>query len=246
MMISFWITILLVVIALLTGVTAAVGIAVYFQPKFIVDTLSHLFPEVLFRTNTTKKIVAITFDDGPDSDTTPQILDELAKYNSKATFFLVGSEILKENNSRLLDRMRSEGHELGNHTMYDRATIKLSKDEFTEELKSVDRLIYPEGDVTQECKLFRPGCGYFTNSMVTIAKQLGYRTVLGDIYPHDPIVKNHKINSWYVINRTHPGGIVILHDKRKHTIPALQTILPALKQKGYEIVTVSELLSNQQ
>lgn len=89
-------------------------------------------------------------------------------------------------------------------------------------------------------KWFRPGHGFFTRKMLETVCKHGYRTALGDCYPHDPAITISSINSYYILNRVHPGAIVILHN-RPWTLDTLRTVLPQLKAEGYTITTLTEL-----
>ena len=75
-----------------------------------------------------------------------------------------------------------------------------------------------------------------------LVSRLGYKLVLGSIYPHDPQIQYPAANARHVLSMLKPGGIIICHDRRSWTIPMLETVLPEMKRRGYEIVTVSELL----
>jgi peptidoglycan/xylan/chitin deacetylase (PgdA/CDA1 family) len=225
--------------------TAFVSV-VYWQPQWIMDILQSWYPDVLFKVKTERKFVALTIDDGPTAKTTPLILDVLKEYDVKCTFFLIGRQIEKDGNEKLIERMRNEGHELGNHTYHNTPAIALPIKTLEKQIVKVDKMLYPDSNDQPKVKSFRPGHGYFSKTMVEKAKELGYRTVLGDIYPHDPIVMSSTINSAYVLHRVHPGGIIILHDgnigPRSGTVATLKTILPKLKEMGYEITTVANLL----
>lgn len=100
---------------------------------------SRLAPQVLWSLDTHLKIVAITFDDGPDNVLTPRILELLAKHGAKATFFCIGSRV--PGNEDILHRIVQEGHELGNHLMEECASIQLSSYEFERQLVKTDYLL---------------------------------------------------------------------------------------------------------
>jgi endopolyphosphatase len=89
-------------------------------------------------------------------------------------------------------------------------------------------------------KWFRPGHGFFTRKMIETVCKYGYRTALGDCYPHDPTISISSVNSYYILNRVHPGAIIILHN-RPWTLDTLRTVLPQLKAQGYTITTLTEL-----
>lgn len=88
---------------------------------------------------------------------------------------------------------------------------------------------------------FRPGSGYFHTRMLDTVEARGYRTVLGSVYPHDPQIALPPVNAWHIARTIYPGSIIIIHD-RPHTVPMLHSLLPQLKQQGYEFVTVSQLV----
>jgi peptidoglycan/xylan/chitin deacetylase (PgdA/CDA1 family) len=78
--------------------------------------------------------------------------------------------------------------------------------------------------------------------MRALLHRLGYRLVLGDVYPHDPQVPFWKINAKHILSMVQPGSIIACHDRREWTAPMLQKVLPELTRRGYRVVTVSELL----
>src|SRR5262249_39116165 len=121
----------------------ALTLVLYFQPRAAVRWIAEQSPEVLYFVPTAAPVVALTMDDGPNPIATPQILDLLKEHEARATFFLIGDHI--RGNEPLLERMRHEGHELGNHLARDYPSILLSPDQFEKEIVEVDRLIRPTG-----------------------------------------------------------------------------------------------------
>ena len=91
-------------------------------------------------------------------------------------------------------------------------------------------------------KYFRPGSGFFSSAMLRIVADLGYRLVLGDVYPHDPIISSWKINARHVLSMLRPGSIIVCHDRRQWTPPMLRHVLPVMKRRGYGVLSISELL----
>ncbi|MFN2400411.1 MAG: chitin deacetylase family protein [Gemmatimonadaceae bacterium] len=217
---------------------AAAGTAILRHPYPIVVRLKRRYPDVLFLVDTRKRIVALTIDDGPNAETTDSILEVLASYSAHATFFVIGSRI--RGNEGTVRRIVADGNELGNHLFTDRPSVRLSKDEFEQELLRTDQLISAFG----QAKWFRPGAGMFSQQMISTAHAHGYRCVLGSVYPFDP----HIPSGWYirhVIRRAvHPGAIIILHDgpgRGPRTADVLREVLPELRARGYRVTTVSEL-----
>jgi len=224
------------------------GVSVYIQPRPIVHLIANLNPQVMFYVPTREKIVALTIDDAPTKYDTKEILDVLQENGAHATFFCIGHNIIHEDpTGDILKRMHNDGHELANHMFEDKPSYQLSEEEFETQLVTVDRLIQ---NVTQHSndsinntstKWFRPGHGFFTKKMIEQVSTHGYRTALGSVYPHDPAISFSSINSLFVLNRVHPGAVVILHN-RPWTISTLKTILPRLKDMGYKVTTLSGLL----
>ena len=90
-------------------------------------------------------------------------------------------------------------------------------------------------------RFFRPGSGFFSTKMRKMLGRLGYRLVLGSIYPHGPQIPYWRVNARHVLSMLNAGGIVICHNRRGYTVPMLRKVLPEMRRRGYRIVTVSEL-----
>jgi peptidoglycan/xylan/chitin deacetylase (PgdA/CDA1 family) len=196
----------LAVLAPLVGLLVLSTVSVYLQPKFIVDWIAKTYPEVVFSVNTSEMIIALTIDDAPTRLDTPIILDILRENNVKATFFCIGYNIITEDSDReILARMIREGHELGNHMSFDAPSYQLNDTEFTKQLLEVDELLQevknttvPPDNSNNDTKWFRPGHGFFTRKMVQKVQTYGYKTALGDVYPHDPAIAISSINAYCI------------------------------------------------
>ena len=195
------------------------------------------------RVVTEDKVVALTFDDGPHPRYTPMILDILAEYGAKATFFVIGKNM--ELYGDAARRAASEGHEIGNHTYAHPALSGISDAEFEREVLKNEALI--EEYTGMPPTVFRPPEGYCTPSVERIVTKNGGTVILWNVdtmdwagRPSDAIVKN-------VMQNTVPGSIILFHDyvgKESTTIDALKEILPRLSAAGYRFVTVSELIAH--
>lgn len=186
-----------------------------------------------------KSQIALTFDDGYNY--TPEILDKLKQYNSKATFFLVGDWIEKEpENYR---RIVNEGHEVGNHSYTHSDMSTLTKREVLWEINKTQQL--SEKIIGDKPRLFRFPYGKSDKHMIRLIKSngmipIGYSIVGYDWKGMDAdeicrnILNNKKLQN---------GAIILLHTNHKNTVQALDSLIPALNERGYQLVRVSDLIS---
>ncbi|KAI4165486.1 MAG: hypothetical protein LQ342_000896 [Letrouitia transgressa] len=215
---------------------------VYKPPSLLVRYLQRRWPDVLWRVPTSSKVIALTIDDGP-SEYTDEIMQILKSNGATATFFIIGSQVAGREKT-LQDIVRN-GNELGNHAMHDEPSRSLSDSTLVEEIHSVEEMMHKAYDVVGKeppPKYFRPGSGFFSGRMRKMLGRLGYRLVLGSIYPHDPQIPFWRVNVSHILSMVRPGGIIICHDRRSWTAPMLRKVLPEIVRKGYRIVTVTELL----
>ncbi|WP_027086916.1 polysaccharide deacetylase family protein [Cohnella panacarvi] len=201
--------------------------------------------EIVWEVPTKEKVIALTFDDGPDSEDTPAILDLLRQYEAKATFFVVGKRV--EEYPDLVIRESLEGHEIANHTYsHPYFNRRDSSQKIRKEMEQTnDAIVQVTG---QQPHLFRPPGGYYSEQLVRVSKYFHYRIVLWSWHQDtedwnkpgvDKIVNK-------VLNNARNGDIALFHDHVQgstQTIAALERILPELKRRGFRFVTVSELLS---
>ncbi len=210
------------------------------QPRFVLRLLQRLNPRVLFFVDTTQRLAALTFDDGPHPTVTPRILDVLAEHRAHATFFLIAGRIA--GNEELVRRLVREGHELGNHQMSETPSIRLSSAAFEQQLLRAHSRISAFGAL----RWFRPGSGWFSHRMLDQIEHYGYQCVLGSAYLEDTL-RWVKYLAWHILLNTRPGSIIILHDGnlgRQRTVSVLRQLLPALQRRGYQVVTVSTLVAS--
>ena len=212
------------------------------QPRWATRTfLSWHSPEVLWFVDVDERVIALTLDDGPHPASTPEILDVLAENGAHATFFILGDAIA--GNETLLQRIRDEGHEIGNHGLTKQPHISLSRIDFEDDVREAARRLAP----FDPAPWFRPGSGLFDDPMLITLEHLGLTCVLGDVYVVDPALPWPGLISGLVKWSVRPGSIVILHDEGKgggrgrRTAEVLRRLLPSLIEEGYRIVTVTEL-----
>jgi Predicted xylanase/chitin deacetylase len=192
--------------------------------------------------NSSKKI-ALTFDDGPHPRHTEIILDILKKYDIKATFFVVGRNAMIH--SEIIKREIREGHEIGNHTY---SHINLLKEQCN--IAESDILL-TENALYEICeyrpKLLRPPGGKYGETACLSAKKLDYRIVLWTIDSKDWSKPPAEKIAETILETTASGDILLFHDFIAGISPtpqALEIIIPELLKRGYNFVTVSELISS--
>ncbi|GIP42613.1 polysaccharide deacetylase [Paenibacillus sp. J45TS6] len=190
------------------------------------------------------KRIALTFDDVPDPRFTPQILDVLKEYGVKATFFVNGQRVL--NHPELAKRIHDEGHVIGNHSFTHPDFNKISMSAFISEIKKTEQAILPITGYIP--KIIRPPYGEITEEQLIWAAEHKYRIVNWNVDSLDWKGLNKEQVLTNILSGTRPGAIVLQHggggygSKLQGTIEALPEVIKALKNQGYELVTVPELL----
>lgn len=221
---------------LLTGV-----IALWYIGK---SRTFQFFGIIVPRVSTSEKVVALTFDDGPTSSGTGEILRVLDEMKVKATFFVIGAEL--EQNMAEGRKIVAAGHELGNHS-YSHVRMLLVTPSFVQqEIEKTDRLIRETG-YSREIN-FRPPYGKKLFALPYYLSQTGRKTIMWDVEPDsEPKIAS---DSQRIIeetrSRVRPGSIILLHamyESRQQSLKAIPGIIENLKREGYRFVTVSELLA---
>jgi len=186
--------------------------------------------------------VALTFDDGPDPERTPALLDALAELGAPATFFLVGKFV--DAHPELAARIAREGHELGNHT-YSHPYLPLSRSRtVARELADADAAIARATGTVPT--LARPPYGGRSPRNVRVFDRHAKRLVLWDVNSFDWKGMTAEAITQRVLARVRPGSIILLHEARtggEVTVEAVRMLVPALRSRGYETSTVSRTLS---
>lgn len=192
-----------------------------------------------------KPRIALTFDDGPHPRYTPEILRILREFGVSATFFIVG-----ENGAaypETLAALVAEGHELGNHTYSHYHMAKLSREELFADIENCDRVLMQKTGCTP--RLFRPPEGVCTEDVKRYCEERGMTIVLWSVdtrdWAHTPVSEICE----NVRSNVKDGSIILMHDfigKNSPTPAALRRIIPMLQELGYEFVTVSQLLGEEE
>jgi peptidoglycan/xylan/chitin deacetylase (PgdA/CDA1 family) len=203
-------------------------------------------PMTLWAGTPNEKAVALTFDDGPSSTYTPQIMALLKLYQARGTFFVLGEKV--ERTPWLVQALLKDGNEVGNHSFSHPRMTKETQISWERELErtalDLDLLGCPQSE-----RLFRPPYSACDDRLKNYLAHTRRCLVLWSLDSGDwqglaapAIIKN-------VLSRVRNGSIIIFHDSDEHaqadrhpTVEALRTILPALKAAGYRMITVSEML----
>lgn len=211
---------------------------------------SYPSPYVVRRYGRLKNALALTFDDGPDPNNTPQILDILKENHVPGTFFMVGQ--MAERYPWLVKQCWADGDQIGNHTFTHPHIAEVSKLRADLEVNATQRVI--ESITGHSTRLFRPPFGEGADTEASSAEdvallaetqQLGYVTVGMNIDPGDYTRPGSDIIVQRVLDEVKAGNVILLHDgggDRSETIEALPIIIKDLKAKGYRFVGVSDLL----
>ena len=234
-------------------------------PQGLVCSVAQLFPDAIFYHQTTERMVALTIDDAPCLQDkgdcgTKSILEAIAEHNRsyshlepvRATFFIISSHLSSD--SQIIAEIMAQGHEIANHGVVDETHALLTAQQFTQQLKEAhEKLLELTG---KDIRWYRPGRGFYNQTMLeaisdlTATASYDLQLVLASMIPFDTfdLVNHPWLTTMYTRQMIFPGAILVFHANSlkvaNNTAIALKNILRDLRQRGYRIVTVSELLSS--
>jgi peptidoglycan/xylan/chitin deacetylase (PgdA/CDA1 family) len=221
-------------ILLITGyLTVSVTASFYICSGFHMKALCH--------GKTEQKVIAITYDDGPHPENTPEILDVL-KANAKATFFCIGSKV--QGNEALLKRIDDEGHLIGTHSYthsywFDLYSPTRMKNELTKSEKVLFEII------GKKPLLFRPPYGVINPMLKKALGSFSYQVIGYSNRSLDTVTKDEKKTLERLIRKLQPGDIVLLHESVPYAASLLKKFLYQIAEKGYIVIGLDELLNIQ-
>lgn len=186
-----------------------------------------------------KPMLALTFDDGPSAHTA-RLLDVFAAHGGKGTFYVVGNML--DGRAETLRRMAAEGHEIGGHSWNHRQLTKLSAEEVTDQLMSTRAKIYSITGI--DATTMRPPYGSCNDQVKAIAGELGIALINWSVDTEDWKYKDADTVYQAVMDGAKNGAIILCHDLHKTTVDAMERAIPALIAEGYQLVTVTELLTS--
>ena len=198
-----------------------------------------LFGDYVARVDTPEKVVALTFDDGPDPYHTPRVLDVLDRYQVKATFFMMGRNV--ERYPAVAREVLHRGHEIGNHSYSHPKLILMSPSRVRDEIERTDQLLREigvSGDI-----LFRPPHAAKFLVLPYVLVQMNKLSVLGDVDPEEWRGRPAAVMTESILRQVRPGSIIGLHDPLgAETLRTLEDSIKSLAAQGYSFETVSQLV----
>ncbi|MBU9723348.1 MULTISPECIES: polysaccharide deacetylase family protein [Bacillaceae] len=199
------------------------------------------------RSNADRKLVALTFDDGPENHYTSQILDILKEKRVPATFFVMGKQVRQY--PTMMKRMVEEGHGIGNHTFNHPSLPQLSTSEVMREVETTQQTL--QWITGRQPDLFRPPYGAITRADQEVLNEMGFRTIMWTVDTLDWTGISGQEILDIVRRDITPGGIILQHnievnpDLLRGTVEALPMIIDELRDRGYQFVTVQTMLEAQ-
>jgi peptidoglycan/xylan/chitin deacetylase (PgdA/CDA1 family) len=204
---------------------------------------------VYFKGQTEEKVVALTFDDGPDPIYTPRVLDILDRFEVRATFFMIGQQA--QTYPDWVRRVRSRGHQIGNHSFRHLFYLSwLSPDRIRAEIGATQEVLYRiNGEYP---RYFRSPLGWVSNDLIAVCRELNLPIINGSVKAGDVSLPGTEQIIETVLSSVRNGDIIILHDAggvgpyrdRTQTLEALPVIIEKLKNSGYHFVFLDELIYN--
>lgn len=192
----------------------------------------------IYRVETDKKEIALTFDISYNEGNVDKILDVLDKYDVKATFFVVGNWV--DNNQDIVKKIHDRGHEIGNHSYSHPYFNEISESEMKTELDKTSKKI--KDIIGEETTLFRPPYGEINENGVKYCESLGYKVINWDVDSMD--WKN--IKGIYIVDRvaqnTSPGSIILFHGEGRNIDDYLDSIIAHFQKNGYKMLKLSDLV----
>ena len=196
----------------------------------------------IYSVDTEEKVIALSFDvNWAEKEYLYDILDVLDKQDVKATFFVMGKWVVyPDGNKAKLEKIKEGGHEIGNHSYVHPDFDKISEGRMLEEARKTDEII--ESVIGEKPKLFRFPSGAYNEKAYCMMKSLGYECIQWNIDSVDWKESGEKTEYDRVIKKIKPGSIILFHNNAKYTPKNLERIITELKNQGYKILTVGEMM----
>lgn len=200
---------------------------------------SNIYLKAFCKKKTTEKIVAITFDDGPDPVQTPKVLQVLREQQAPACFFCIGHKV--RSNEQLIRQIIEEGHLVGNHSFDHTNLFPLySLSRMKKDLQACQFAL--EQVTSQKIRLFRPPFGVTNPTVAKAVRLLGYTPVGWNIRTLDTQRPSREKILRHIRRKLRPGSVVLLHDRLPESDLLLMEILKLIKEQGYTVVRLDKML----
>ncbi|HEX8022626.1 polysaccharide deacetylase family protein [Mucilaginibacter sp.] len=203
---------------------------------------SNFFMRVMCAAKTSKKVIAITFDDGPDTVATPQILDILKQHNVPVAFFCIGNRIA--GNATILKQIHEQGHVIGNHSFSHHFWFDLfSPSKMLDDLLRANQVV--RQTINLSPLLFRPPYGVINPNLKKAIVKSRMIPIGWSVRSMDTVINDEKKLLNKITRRLNPGAIFLFHDTGPATISVLPLFIEQAKAQGYEIVRLDKMLNLQ-
>ena len=202
--------------------------------NFIQNAPMSRHAKITERTLEGKMLVALTFDDGPSSETTPQLLDLLTEKDAPVTFFMLGS--MARANPDIVKRIKKEHHEIASHTMYHQNLVRITDSAIRADIGEANSVF--TSILGQGPSYTRPPYG---NTNATIVDTVGNPIILWSVDTEDWRNKNTDAIVSTAMGEVYDGAIILMHDIYPTSVEAVPALIDTLRQNGYELATISEL-----
>ncbi len=213
-------------------IALAIGAVLAFLFYASYSIKSQVYVRALCRVKTDEKVVYLTFDDGPNAEQTPQVLDVLRRNNATATFFCIGSHVV--GNEQIVKRIVDEGHTIGNHSNSHTNNFPLwSRKKMVADIEQCQQVIGQATGVAPT--LFRPPFGVTNPTVAKAVKALNLKTIGWTIRTYDTNGADHAKVARRISRQLCPGAIILLHDRLPQSAERLQTVIDTVRAAGYEI-----------
>jgi peptidoglycan/xylan/chitin deacetylase (PgdA/CDA1 family) len=206
------------------------------------DIRSGFYINTINQGDRNKNVVSLTFDDGPDAQVTPMILDILKKHQVKAAFFLIGNKAGL--NADIITRIDKEGHLIGSHSYTHHFFFDLfSPKRMEKELIKTENIVY--SIIGKRLKLFRPPYGVTNPPLAKAVSRMQYQSIGWSLKSNDTVIKDESTLVKNIMETVRGGDIILFHDNKPWNVRALDKLIQGLLTKGYKISRLDELLTLQ-
>jgi peptidoglycan/xylan/chitin deacetylase (PgdA/CDA1 family) len=225
--VSIWIYIGIVIATL--GVLAYGSVSIH----------SDFYCRVICSVNSDEKVIVLTFDDGPDETITPQVLDLLDRYRIKASFFCVGSQVMRH--PALIERMDREGHIIGNHGFshhffFDFFSARRMEEELVKTGKLIQRII------RKKPLLFRPPYGVTNPVLARVLRKMNYHIIGWSLKSKDTVIRNEPKLFNRLKKKLGTADIILFHDTGPHIVPVLNKFIKYAQENEYRFKRLDQIL----